>query len=76
MRRKDGSGGYLSDGRADPHAGGTIVAVSVVMRDATEQRRLAEQLRQAQKLEAIGSLAGGIAHDFNNILTVIRARPT
>jgi two-component system cell cycle sensor histidine kinase/response regulator CckA len=50
---------------------GEVVGVTSIARDLTERARLENELRQAQKMEAVGRLATGIAHDFNNLITVL-----
>ncbi len=71
-QRKDGSL-YEEEASISPvrDANGTIINYVAAKRDVTHVAKLEDQLRQAQKMEAVGRLAGGVAHDFNNLLTGI-----
>lgn len=72
VRRKDGA--YIpiqDDGHCRFDPAGNLTGVVGFLSDLTRQRSLEDQLRQAQKMEAVGQLAGGVAHDFNNLLTII-----
>jgi two-component system cell cycle sensor histidine kinase/response regulator CckA len=74
--RKDGSRFPVQCDMTVVRDGDRIAYRVVHAQDVTERRRIDAQLRQAQKMEAIGQLAGGVAHDFNNVLSVIVGHAT
>jgi PAS domain S-box-containing protein len=71
---KDGRYLHVSISVSPIHdAEGKVVGASTIARNITAQKKIEDQLRQSQKMEAVGRLAGGVAHDFNNLLGIISA---
>jgi two-component system, cell cycle sensor histidine kinase and response regulator CckA len=72
LRRRDGQAiTVLENARVVRDENGSVLYYEGTLTDITPRKRMEEQLRQAQKVEALGRLAGSVAHDFNNVLTII-----
>jgi signal transduction histidine kinase/CheY-like chemotaxis protein len=71
LRRNGVAFPALIDATAVKDGAGQVICYAVNLQDLSERRRAEEQIRQAQKMEAVGRLAGGVAHDFNNMMMII-----